>query len=165
MVDAVGVDAARYSLIRSSVDSMLDIDIDLFTSRSKENPVFYVQYAHARICRVLENATRLGMSADGADVALLTHDREGELIRTIGEFGRVVEAAAELREPHRVARYLEQLAAALHKWYDTDDCRILPKGDEPVQPVGNARLLLCLAVQQVLLNGLGLLGVSAPERM
>jgi arginyl-tRNA synthetase len=165
LVDAVGVDAARYSLIRSSVDSMLDIDLDLVSSRSKENPVFYVQYAHARICRVLENAERLGMSADGADLALLTHDREGELIRTIGEFGKVVAAAAELREPHRVARYLEQLAAALHKWYDTDECRILPKGDEPVRPVGNARLLLCLAVRQVLVNGLGLLGVSAPERM
>ncbi len=165
LIDAVGVDGARYSLIRSSVDSSLDIDIDLVSSRSKENPVFYVQYAHARICRVLENAVRFGMSADGADLGLLTHEREGDLIRTIGEFGRVTTTAAELREPHRVARYLEELAAALHKWYDTDDCRILPKGDEPVQPVGNARLKLCLAVQQVLVNGLGLLGVSAPERM
>jgi arginyl-tRNA synthetase len=165
LVEAVGVDAARYSLIRSSVDSTLDVDIDLVSSRTKENPVFYVQYAHARICRVLENAARFGMTAEGSDVALLTHDREGELIRTLGEFGRVTLAAAELREPHRVARYLEELAAALHKWYDTDDCRILPKGDEPVTPVGNARLQLCLAVKQVLVNGLALLGVSAPERM
>ncbi|HEV2778298.1 MAG TPA: arginine--tRNA ligase [Actinophytocola sp.] len=165
MVEAVGVDAARYSLVRSSVDSTLDIDLDLITSRTKDNPVFYVQYAHARICRVLENAERLGMSADGADLALLRHEREGELIRTLGDFGSVVATAAELREPHRVARYLEQLAGGLHKWYDTDDCRILPKGDEPVQPVGNARLLLCLAVKQVLVNGLCLLGVSAPERM
>lgn len=165
LVETVGVDAARYSLIRSSADSGLDIDLDLVTSRSKENPVFYVQYAHARICRVLENAGRVGMSADGADLGLLTHEREGDLIRTIGDFGKVADAAAELREPHRVARYLEQLAAALHKWYDTDECRILPKGDEPVQPVGNARLQLCLAVQQVLRNGLAMLGVSAPERM
>jgi arginyl-tRNA synthetase len=165
LVEAVGVDGARYSLIRSSVDSSLDIDLDLVASHSKENPVFYVQYAHARICRVLENAERFGMSADGADLALLTHEREGDLIRTVGEFTRVTRTAAELREPHRVARYLEELAAALHKWYDTDDCRILPKGDEPVQPVGNARLKLCLAVKQVLVNGLGLLGVSAPERM
>ncbi|MFL6142289.1 MAG: arginine--tRNA ligase [Labedaea sp.] len=168
LVDAVGVDGARYSLVRSSVDSMLDIDIDLVASRSKENPVFYVQYAHARICRVLENAERVGLRVTGtagAELALLTHEREGELIRTVGEFGRVAEAAAELREPHRVARFLEQLAAALHKWYDTDDCRILPKGDEEIQPVMRARLLLCLAVRQVLRNGLGLLGVSAPERM
>jgi arginyl-tRNA synthetase len=165
LVEAVGVDAARYSLIRSSVDSSLDIDLDLISSRTKENPVFYVQYAHARICRVLENAARFGMVAEGSDLALLTHDREGELIRTLGEFGRVAAAAAELREPHRVARYLEQVAAALHKWYDTDECRILPKGDEPVTPVGNARLQLCHAVKQVLVNGLSLLGVSAPERM
>lgn len=165
LVEAVGIDGARYSLIRSSADSTLDIDLDLVASHSKENPVFYVQYAHARICRVLENADRIGMSTEGANLALLTHEREGDVIRTLGEFGRVVQAAAELREPHRVARYLEQLAAALHKWYDTDDCRILPKGDEPVQPVGNARLVLCLAVQQVLVSGLGMLAVSAPERM
>jgi arginyl-tRNA synthetase len=165
LVDAVGVDGARYSLVRSSVDSTLDIDLDLVASRSKDNPVFYVQYAHARICRVLENAARLGMSADGADLALLAHEREGELIRTLGDFGSIMATAAELREPHRVARYLEQLAGALHRWYDTDDCRILPRGDDPVSPVGNPRLLLCHAVQQVLVNGLGQLGVSAPERM
>ncbi|HET9139030.1 arginine--tRNA ligase [Actinophytocola sp.] len=165
LVEAVGVDAARYSLVRSSVDSTLEVDLDLLASRTKENPVFYVQYAHARICRVLENAERLGMSAEGADTALLTHEREGDLLRTLGEFGQVVATAAELREPHRVARYLEVLAGGLHKWYDTDDCRILPRGDEPVEPVMAARLRLCLAVKQVLVNGLGLLGVSAPERM
>jgi arginyl-tRNA synthetase len=169
LVDAVGVDAARYSLIRSSVDSTLDIDLDLVASRSKDNPVFYVQYAHARICRVLENAERVGLTADPADPAvdltLLRHEREGELIRTLGEFGRVARSAADLREPHRVARYLEQVAGGLHKWYDTDDCRILPKGDEPIVPVMGARLMLCHAVKQVLVNGLGMLGVSAPERM
>lgn len=165
LVEAVGVDAARYSLVRSSVDSTLDIDLDLISSRTKENPVFYVQYAHARICRVLENAARLGMSAEGAEPSLLRHEREGEVIRTIGEFEKVVSAAADLREPHRVARYLEHLASALHKWYDTDDCRILPKGDEPITAVMTARLQLCLAVKQVLVNGLSMLGVTAPERM
>ncbi|HEU5470003.1 MAG TPA: arginine--tRNA ligase [Actinophytocola sp.] len=165
LVDAVGVDAARYSLVRSSVDSTLEVDLDLIASRTKENPVFYVQYAHARICRVLENAERFGMSGAGTDVALLTHEREGELLRTLSEFPQVVATAAELREPHRVARYLEQLAGGLHKWYDTDDCRILPRGDEEVQPVMTARLQLCLAVKQVLVNGLALLGVTAPERM
>jgi arginyl-tRNA synthetase len=97
---------------------------------------------------------------------LLTHEREGTAIRTLGEFPKVVATAAELREPHRVARYLEDLAGALHKWYDDDeDLRILPKGDEEVTPVHLARLRLALAVRQVLVNGLEMLGVSAPERM
>ncbi|WP_253773268.1 arginine--tRNA ligase [Goodfellowiella coeruleoviolacea] len=166
LVDAVGVDAARYSMIRSSVDSSLDVDLDLFSKRSNENPVFYVQYAHARLASMARNAAELGIDlgdvAD-ADLGLLTHDREGELIRTIGEFPAVVATAAELREPHRLARYLESLASAYHKWYDT--CRALPQGDEPVTPLNIARLHLNNAARQVLANGLGLLGVTAPERM
>jgi arginyl-tRNA synthetase len=166
MVEAVGVDAARYALVRSSIDSTLEIDLDLLNSRVRANPVFYVQYAHARICRVVENSLKFGMDPAGADLGLLTHEREGTAIRTLGEFPKVVATAAELREPHRVARYLEDLAGALHKWYDDDeDLRILPKGDEEVTPVHLARLRLALAVRQVLVNGLEMLGVSAPERM
>jgi arginyl-tRNA synthetase len=162
LVGAVGVDAARYTLIRSSVDSTLDIDLDLISRRSNDNPVFYVQYAHARLASLARNAADLGVLA-GEEFGLLEHPREGELIRTLGEFPAVVAAAAELREPHRIARYLESLASAYHKFYDT--CRVLPMGDEPVAELHRARLALCVAARQVLANGLGLLGVSAPERM
>jgi arginyl-tRNA synthetase len=162
LVDAVGVDAARYSLIRSSVDSTLDVDLDLLVRRSNDNPVFYVQYAHARLASLARNAADLGVEV-GSELGLLTHEREGELIRTIGEFPAVVRTAAELREPHRVARYLESLASAYHKFYDT--CRVLPVGDEEVTELQRARLALCVAARQVFANGLGLLGVTAPERM
>ena len=164
LVEAVGVDAARYALIRSSVNSTLDIDLDLLNTRTNENPVFYVQYAHARMSSVMRNAADLGI-APNDELNLLTHEREGELIRIIGEFPRVTRTAAELREPHRVARYLEDLAGTFHKYYDTKECRVLPQGDEPVTPVAGARLALYLAARQVLVNGLGLLGVTAPERM
>ncbi|UVS81402.1 arginine--tRNA ligase [Actinokineospora sp. UTMC 2448] len=163
LVDAVGVDAARYALIRSSVDSTVDIDLDLWAKRSSDNPVYYVQYAHARLASLMRNADDLGVTADAVDLGLLTHEREGDLIRTIGEFPRVVATAAELREPHRVARYLEELAGAYHKFYDS--CRVLPQGDEDPGPLHAARLALCAAARQVLANGLGLLGVAAPERM
>ncbi|MEV1291456.1 arginine--tRNA ligase [Pseudonocardia sp. NPDC049635] len=162
LVEAVGVDAARYSLVRSSVDSSLDIDLDLLASRTNENPVFYVQYAHARLASLARNAADLGITVGDA-YGLLEHPREGDLIRTLGEFGEVVRSAAELREPHRVARYLEQLAGAYHKFYDA--CRVLPQGDEEVTDLHRARLALCAAARQVLATGLGLLGVSAPERM
>jgi arginyl-tRNA synthetase len=167
LVDAVGVDAARYAMIRSSVDSVLEIDLDLWSRRTNENPVFYVQYAHARLASLTRNAAELGLPVPTAesdvDLALLTHQREGELIRTIGDFPTVVTTAAELREPHRVARYLEELASAYHKFYDS--CRVLPQGDEEPTPLTTARLALCAATRQLLANGLGLLGVSAPERM
>jgi arginyl-tRNA synthetase len=166
LVDAVGVDAARYALTRSSVDSVIDIDIDMWTRRTADNPVFYVQYAHARASSVLRNAADLDIAIDdAADLTQLTHDREGDLIRTLGEYPRVVRAAAELREPHRVARYVEELAGAFHKYYDTKECRVLPQGDEDVTPLTFARLSLYVAARQVIANGLGLLGVSAPERM
>ncbi|MEE2061932.1 arginine--tRNA ligase [Rhodococcus artemisiae] len=163
LVEAIGVDAARYSLVRSSVDQSIDIDLALWASASSENPVYYVQYAHARLSSIARNAADLGLSGEGADLALLTHDREGDLIRTIGEHPRVVAKAAELREPHRVARYLEELAGTYHRFYDA--CRILPLGDEEPGDLHTARLALCAAARQVLANGLGLLGVSAPERM
>ena len=162
LVEAVGVDAARYSLIRSSIDSTLDIDLDLLTRRSNDNPVFYVQYAHARLASLARNAADVGLT-QGTEFALLEHPREGELIRTLGEFPAVVASAAELREPHRVARYLEELASAYHKFYDA--CRVLPMGDEEITELHRARLALCVAARQVLANGLALLGVSAPERM
>ena len=162
LVDAVGVDAARYSLIRSSVDSTLDVDIDLLRRRSNDNPVFYVQYAHARLASLARNAADLGVTP-GTEYGLLEHPREGDLIRTLGEFPTVVASAAELREPHRVARYLEALASAYHKFYDA--CRVLPMGEEDTTELHRARLALCDAARQVLANGLGMLGVSAPERM
>ena len=165
LVDAVGVDAARYAMIRSSVDSSLDIDLDLLRKHSNDNPVYYVQYAHARISGVLRNAADLGVT-QGDDLSLLVHEREGDLIRTIGEFPRVVATAAELREPHRVARYLEELAGSFHRFYDRErGCRVLPQGDEETTPLHQARLTLCAATQHVFGAGLGLLGVTAPERM
>ncbi|HEX3787480.1 MAG TPA: arginine--tRNA ligase [Pseudonocardiaceae bacterium] len=167
LVEAVGVDAARYALVRSSTDSALDIDLDLWGKRTSENPVFYVQYAHSRISSVVRNATELGIRADvdGVDLGLLVHPREGDLIRTLGEYARVLESAAELREPHRIARYLEELAGTFHKYYDTRECRVLPQGDDQVTAVHAARLVLYLATRQVLANGLALVGVSAPEQM
>jgi arginyl-tRNA synthetase len=164
LVDAVGVDAARYALIRSAANSTLDIDLDLWSKRSSDNPVFYVQYAHARLSALLRSATELGIDLTGEiDLTLLTGDREGDLIRELGEFPRVVRSSAELREPHRVARYLEELAGAYHRFYEAS--RVLPRGDEEVSPTHQARLTLCAASRQVLANGLALLGVDAPERM
>jgi arginyl-tRNA synthetase len=165
LVDEVGVDAARYSLIRYPVDSPLVLDIDLLLKRSNDNPVYYVQYGSARIASVLRNAADLGIDwrALPFDPALLDHDRENDLLGVLAEFPRVVASAAELREPHRVARYLEGLATAYHRFYDV--CRVLPMGDEPVAPLHVARLWLCAASRQVFVNGLDLLGVSAPERM
>ncbi|MEV8443559.1 arginine--tRNA ligase [Actinosynnema sp. NPDC051121] len=162
LVDAVGVDAARYAMTRSSADSSLDIDLDLLRKRSNDNPVFYVQYAHARLCSVQRNAADLGVTPGDA-VEELTHDREGDLIRTLGEFPRVVATAGELREPHRVARYLEELAGTYHRFYEA--CRVLPRGDEETTELHRARLSLCGATRQVFANGLALLGVTAPEQM
>ena len=165
LVDEVGVDAARYSLIRYPVDSPLVLDLDLLISRSNDNPVFYVQYAHARISSVLRGAADLGIDWRGADadLALLTHERETALLGLIGELPRVVGTASELREPHRIARYLEELANGYHKFYDV--CRVLPMSDAEVEPINLARLWLCAAARQTLANGLVMLGVSTPERM
>ena len=163
LVEAIGVDAARYSLIRSSVDSPIDIDLALWSSASNENPVYYVQYAHARLSALARNAAELGLAASAEHLELLTHDKEGVLIRNIGEFPRVLKTAAELREPHRVSRYLEDLAGDYHRFYDS--CRVLPQGDEAPNDLHSARLALCQATRQVIANGLGILGVSAPERM
>jgi arginyl-tRNA synthetase len=165
LVEEVGVDAARYSLIRYPVDSPLTLDLDLLVQRTNDNPVFYVQYAHARVSSVLRNAADLGIDwrTAGYDPSLLVHEREGELLRALAEFPAVVASAAELREPHRIPRYLESLATAYHRFYDV--CRVLPRGDEETEPIHLARLWLCAATRQVLANGLALCGVTAPERM
>lgn len=165
LVEAIGVDASRYSLVRSSVNSSIDIDLNLWTSQSNENPVYYVQYAHARTASIARNAAEFEYDTVTPDFGLLTADEEGELIRTIGEYPRAVASAASLREPHRVARYLEELAGAYHRFQTNKNLRVLPLGDEPVTPTNAARLALANATRQVLSNGLGLLGVSAPERM
>ena len=163
LVDAVGVDAARYALVRSSADSALDIDLDLLTKRTNDNPVFYVQYAHARTKSVARNAAEAGVTREAFDASLLTHETESILLAALADFPRVVRQAAELREPHRVARYLEDLAGSYHRWYDA--CRVSPFGDEEVTDLHRTRLWLNDATGQVLRNGLGLLGVSAPEKM
>ncbi|MGV0811523.1 arginine--tRNA ligase [Mycolicibacterium boenickei] len=163
LVEAIGVDAARYSLIRSSVDTPIDIDLALWSSASNENPVYYVQYAHARLSALARNAADLGVAASTEKLDLLTHDKEGILIRNLGEFPRVLKTAADLREPHRVCRYLEDLAGDYHRFYDA--CRVLPQGDEEAGDLNSARLALCEATRQVIANGLAILGVTAPERM
>jgi len=165
LVDAVGVDAARYSLARSSTDSPLTLDIDLITRQSNDNPVFYVQYAHARTAGVRRNAADLGIDrGTDFDPGLLSHPREGDLLKALGDYPGVVATAAELREPHRIAHYLERdLAPAYHRFYDA--CRVLPQGDDPVTDLTRARLWLVEAARIVFANALGLLGVSAPDRM
>jgi arginyl-tRNA synthetase len=163
LVEAIGVDAARYSLIRSSVDTPIDIDLALWSAASNENPVYYVQYAHARLSALARNAAGLGLIADTGHLELLTHDKEGTLLRGLGEFPRILKTAASLREPHRVCRYLEDLAGDYHRFYDS--CRVLPQGDEEPNQLHTARLALCQATRQVIANGLAILGVSAPERM
>lgn len=164
LVDAVGVDAARYALARSSADSSIDLDLDLLASAKNENPVFYVQYAHARSAAVDRNAEATGVRReDGFDAGLLDHESDSVLLGHLAEFPRIVAQAADLRAPHRVARYLEDLAAAYHTWYG--QVRVAPFGDEVVGDVHRTRLWLNDATRQTLANGLGLLGVGAPERM
>jgi len=165
IVGAIGVDAARYALARYSTDSNIDIDLDLWAKAGNDNPVYYVQYAHARVSSILRNAADLGLAPAGDEFQpeLLANEKEGELLRALAELPRVVATAAQLREPHRVARYLEDTAAAYHKFYDS--CRVLPMGDEDPTDLHRARLLLVAATRTVLANGLDLLGVSAPERM
>jgi arginyl-tRNA synthetase len=164
LVDAIGVDAARYALVRYSAEQSIDIDIDLWAQQTNDNPVYYVQYAHARLASLLRNARELGIERSAEpDLGLLSTDREADLLGALGEFPRVVASGAELRAPHRIAHYLEALAGTYHRFYDA--CRVLPMGDEEATPLTDARLWLCEATRVVLANGLGLLGVSAPERM
>jgi arginyl-tRNA synthetase len=164
LVEAVGVDAARYALARSSADAQIDIDLDLLTQRTNDNPVFYVQYAHARLSGIVRNAVAAGVRREDAfEPALLDDPADAVLLAALAEFPRVVAQAAELREPHRVARYLEELAGGFHKWYEAT--RVTPRGEERVTDGHRTRLWVADAARQVFANGLGLLGVSAPERM
>jgi arginyl-tRNA synthetase len=164
IVGAIGVDAARYALARYSLDSPIDLDLELWTRRSSDNPVYYVQYAHARIASLLRAAAEAGITrGTGYDPALLSHVRENDLLKALAEFPGVVAGAAELRQPHRVARYLEDLAGAYHRFYDA--CRVLPRDGEPAGEESRARLWLAEAAGIVLANGLGLLGVTAPDRL
>ena len=165
LIDLIGVDPLRYTLIRYPVDSPLTLDVAEMTSKSNDNPVYYVQYAHARLASITRNAADLGILADvdTFDPSRLSAEREGDLLRALAEYPSVVARAAELREPHRVARYLEDTASAFHKFYDT--CRVLPQGDEEATDLHRARLVLVAATRQVLANGLALLGVGAPDRM
>lgn len=164
LVDAVGVDAARYALVRVSMDSNLDIDLNLLSSRTNDNPVYYVQYAHARTCNVARNAAEHGVSREaGFNPAALDTPADAELLGVLAQFPAQVAQSAQMREPHRVARYLESLAGAYHAWYG--QCRVTPRADENVTEGHLARLWLNDAVTQVLRSGLELLGVEAPERM
>jgi arginyl-tRNA synthetase len=166
LVEAVGADAGRYALVRSSIDSSIDIDLDLWSRKTSDNPVFYVQYAHARTHQVARNAAASGVTREGFggfDASLLTHETESVLLGILAEFPRITRQAAELREPHRIARYIEELAGAYHRWYD--NCRVTPLGEEPITAVHGTRLWLNDATGQVLRKGLTMLGVSAPERM
>jgi arginyl-tRNA synthetase len=162
LVEAIGIDAARYALVRTHIDTNLDIDVDLWARATSDNPVYYVQYAHARVSSILRNATDLGLDPQ-SHPTLLTHEKERELLRALAELPRVVAAATTLREPHRVARYLEDTAGSYHRFYDS--CRVLPMGDEEPTDLHRARLRLVEATRVVLGNGLALLGVSAPDRM
>ncbi len=165
LVEEVGVDAARYTLARYPVDTPLVVDLDEIARKANDNPVFYVQYAHARICSVLRNAQDIGVDWRGVEFSpeLLDSEQENELLGVIEKFPAVIATAAELREPHRVARFLEELATAYHSFYDA--CRVLPRSDEELGAVHIARLWVCAATSQTLANGLDLLGVSAPEKM
>lgn len=163
LVDSVGVDAARYALARSSINSSLDVDLEQLTKKTNDNPVFYVQYAHARTKQVAKNAQSLNVDMSEFEPSLLSHESESELIAKLSEFPRLVSQAAQFREPHRVARYLEEVAGSYHRWYD--NCRVTPMGTNPVETIHRTRLWLNNAAGNVLLTGLGLLGVSAPERM
>jgi len=165
LVAKVGVDAARYTLIRYPVDTPMILDVDLLKRRTNDNPVYYVQYAHARIAALLRNASELGVKVgiENYDPELLTHERERELLGGLAQFPEVISSAAELRQPHRVARYIEELATLYHGFYN--DCRVLPMGEEKPSAIHATRATLCEAVRQTIFNGLTLLGVSAPERM
>ena len=165
LVEKVGTDAARYTLIRFPTDTPMVMDVDLLRKNTNDNPVYYVQYAHARICAVLRNAKELGINygLKFYSPELLTHERERELVGLLAQYPKVLSSAAQLRQPHRVARYIEELASQYHRFYN--DCRVLPLGDEKVSDLNSARATLSQATAQVISNGLDLLGVNAPEKM
>ena len=182
LVDAIGVDASRYSLARTDYNTSVDIDLNLLASHSNDNPVYYVQYAHARSCNVDRNAAEAQIDPTVADLALLDTEADGEVLAALAQWPAALAQAGDLRAPHRIAHYLEDLAAAYHKWYNVE--RVVPmpltdleerkpeaerealriaKNPEPARAA--ARLKLNDAVRTVIAAGLDLLGVSAPEKM
>ncbi|MGO3393904.1 MAG: arginine--tRNA ligase [Glutamicibacter arilaitensis] len=164
LINWIGADALRYSLARFPADSPIALDPEQLKKNTNDNPVFYVQYAHARSAAAARNAAAKGVTRNDFDAALLTDPTENELLAVLGQFPSVVAGSAEFREPHRIARYLEQVAGAYHSWYAAT--RITPMGeDEAIAPVHGTRLWLNDAATTVLANGMELLGVSAPERM
>ena len=162
LIDEVGTDGARFTFLLRSVDGTLDFDLDLVKARSQENPVYYVQYAHARICSILRTAADQGVALgpiEEAPLAELIHESEQALARMLSEYPETVMVAARLRGPHRLTAYTRELAAAFHAFYR--DCRVI--SDDP--GLTQARLWLARATRQVLANALAVLGVSAPEKM
>jgi len=163
LLDWLGSDALRYWLARYPADSPLSLDGEKLRSRTNDNPVFTVQYAHARSRAVDRNSAAAGVDRGSFAPGLLVHETEAELLGKLQEYPGVVAGAADLREPHRVARYLEELAAVYNRWYDS--CRVIPQGGEPIADLHRTRLWLNDAAGQVIRNGLELLGVNAPERL
>jgi arginyl-tRNA synthetase len=162
LIDEVGADAARYTFLRTSLDVTQDFDIAEVVRQDRENPVYYVQYSHARIAGIMRTATERGVvpgAVEDARLDLLTHDTEEELIRRIAAYPETVAFAAAERAPHRVARYAEDLAEAFHRFYT--ECQVVGSDVD----LTRARYWLCVAARQTLVNALGLLGVSAPDRM
>ena len=162
LIDEVGVDAARYTLLTRSNDSAIDFDLEAVTRQTMDNPVYYVQYAHARIASLLRVAAEQGIAtpaADEATVERLASEPELDLIRTLAEYPEVIDAAAQARAPHRLSRFAEETAAAFHHFYT--ECRVLT--DDP--HLSAARLLLSKATKDVIASALGVLGVGAPESM
>ena len=162
LIDEVGKDAFRYTMLRTSVDTPTEFDVEAVTRQSMDNPVFYVQYAHARISSVLRQGREIGFTAapvDEADLGLLDHPMEAALLRRLAGFEELVVTAAAQRAPHRLTRYAEDLAAAFHRFYG--ECRVLTDD----HALSSARWWLVKATRQVLANTLALTGVDAPERM
>ena len=160
LIEEVGTDAARFFFVMRSIDSQLDFDLTLATEKSNENPVYYIQYAHARICSIFRQLKEAGIEeAAEADYTLLTDPAEIELIKKLGEYPELIASAAKERAVHRVAHYVHELAGLFHSFYN--QCRIL--GVDP--EVQQARIKLVKATQHVLRHALNILGVSAPERM
>ncbi len=161
LVDEVGADAARYTFLMRSKESPLDFDIELVKQQAPENPVYYVQYAHARICSILRRAGDEGLKAnsDEATLGRLGHPSEVELMRRLAEYEETVPEAATARAPHRISRYVEELASVFSAFYR--DCKVISQDEE----LTAARLALCLATKSVIADALGLLGVSAPDSM
>ncbi|MBD7943406.1 arginine--tRNA ligase [Psychrobacillus sp. FSL K6-2684] len=160
LVEEVGLDAVRYFFGMRSGDSHMDFDLDLAVSQSNENPVYYAQYAHARICSILRSAETQGMKASTNSLELLQSEKELDLLKKIGDFPQVVADAAKLRAPHRVATYIQELAATFHSFYNAD--KVLNADNVPLS---EARLALVTSARQTIANALKLIGVSAPEKM